>query len=98
MVRKDLLKDKNWRKLTNSAKVLYIYMRSKYNNRTRSEISLAYSELTDMMNSATISRGFKELEDKNFIKKTKKGGLFGGVCTYKFMGKFKDYYVKGEAV
>ena len=98
MLRKDLLKDKDWKKLKSSSKILYIYMRAKYNNRTGSEITLAYSEISDMMSAATINRSFKELENKKFIIKTKKGGLYGGVCSYKFVGAFKDFYVKGQRV
>ena len=97
MVRKDLLKDKEWQKLSNSAKILYIYLRGKFNHKTLGEVTLAYSEVK-FMNSATVSRGFKLLQEKGFIEKTKKGGLFGGVTTYRFVGTFKDYFYKGFSV
>jgi len=97
-IRFDLLKDPGWRKLSSSAKVIYIYMRSKFNYKTFSEVSLAYSEMEDMMSSKTISRTFKELENGGWIEKAKKGGLFGGVCTYKFTGQYKDFYYKGHAI
>jgi len=97
MVRKDLLKDKEWQKLSNSAKILYIYLRSKFNHKTLSEVTLAYSEVK-FMSSATASRGFKLLQEKGFIEKTKKGGLFGGVTTYKFVGEYKNYYYRGFSV
>jgi hypothetical protein len=98
MVRQDLLKAPEWRKLSSSAKVLYIYLRSKFNYETLSEVSLAYSEVEDMMSSKTISKAFKELQQSGFIEKTKDGGLFGGVCIYKFTGTYKDFYFKGYAV
>ena len=93
-----LLKDPGWRNLSSSAKVIYVYMRSKFNTSTFSEVSLAYSEVDDMMSSRTISRAFEELQKTGFIEKTKLGGLYGGVCKYKFIGEFKDFHYKGYKV
>ena len=98
MVRRDLLKDPEWRKLSSSAKVLYIYLRAKFNYKTLQEVTLAYSEVKDMMSSKTVSQAFKDLQQAGFIEKTKHGGLFGGVCAYKFTGQFKDFYYKGYAI
>lgn len=95
---KALLKDTGWRQLSSSAKVIYMYLRSKFNTNTLSEVSLAYSEVNDMLSTRTISKAFKELQDKGFIEKVKHGGLFGGVCTYKFIGPFKDFHYKGYKV
>lgn len=97
-VRKDLLKDPDWRRLSSSAKIIYIYLRGKFNYKTLQEVTLAYSEVKDMMSSKTISKAFRELQDTGFIEKTKYGGLFGGVCAYKFIGQFKDFYYKGYAI
>lgn len=98
MVRRDLLKAPEWRKLSSSAKIIYIYLRAKFNYQTFQEVTLAYSEVKDMMSSKTINRAFKELQSAGFIEKTKHGGLFGGVCAYKFIGQFKDFYYKGYAI
>lgn len=95
MVRHDLLKDPSWRKLSSSAKIVYIYLRSKFNRKTFSEVSLSYSEVKDMMSSKTVSRTFKELQEAKFIEKTKNGGLYGGVCCYKFIGPYKNFYYEG---
>ena len=95
---KVLLRDPSWRALSSSSKVLYIYLRGKFNTSTLGEVSLAYSEIKDMMSTKTISRAFKELQDKGFIEKTKHGGLFGGVCKYKFMGQFASFHYKGHKV
>ena len=96
MLRHDLLKDSEWRKLSSSAKVIYVYLRSKFNYKTFSEVTLTYSEVKDMMSSKTIRRAFKDLMNKGFIDQTKQGGLFGGVCAYKFIGPYKDFYYKGH--
>jgi len=95
MLRRDLLQDKAWRELSSSAKILYIYLRSKFNNSTLSEVTLAYSEVKDMMSSKTISKAYKELIQEGWIEKVKQGGLFGGACSYKFIGGFKDFFYKG---
>ena len=73
MVRRDLLKDPKWRKLSSSAKVLYIYIRSKFNYKTFSEVTLAYSEVKDMMSSRTVSSAFKELQREGFIEINRTG-------------------------
>ncbi len=98
MIRRDLLRDPGWRKLSSSAKVLYVYLRSKFNYKTLSEVTLAYSEIKDMMSSKTISQAFKDLQLEGFIEKTKNGGLYGGVCAYKFIGQFKEFYYNGRAI
>ena len=98
MLRHDLLKDPEWRKLSSSAKVLYIYLRVKFNYVTLSEVTLAYSEVEDMMSSKTISRAFRELQNSGWIEKTKHGGLYGGMCAYKFIGAYKDFYYHGRVV
>lgn len=98
MVYKDLLKDPEWRKLSSSSKVVYIYLRSKFNRETLGEVSLAYSEMRDMMSSKTISRSFKELQERKFIEKIKYGGLFGGTCTYRFTGPHRCFPFKGYSV
>jgi hypothetical protein len=98
MIYRDMLKDPDWRKLSNSAKIVYIYLRSKFNSSDLSEVGLSYSEIKDMISSATLSNAFKELTTKKWIEKTKYGGLFGGVCKYKFVGKYKDFFYKGFRV
>lgn len=96
MLRHDLLRDPTWRKLSSSAKIVYIYLRTKFNSITLSEVTLSYSEMGDMFSSKTTSKAFKELQNNGFIEKTKQGGLWGGVCTYKFIGPYKDFYYKGH--
>jgi len=98
MIRIDLLKDPEWRKLSYSTMLLYIYLRTKFNYKTFSEVTLAYSEMKDMMSSKTIRKAFIELMDGGWIERTKDGGLFGGVCKYKFIGPYKDFYYKGFVI
>ncbi len=100
MLRRDLLKDPEWRELSSSAKIVYIYLRSKFCHKTleNGDVTLSYGEIDDMLSTATISNSFKELSKKGWIKKTKHGGLFGGVCHYQFTGKYSPYFYKGYKV
>lgn len=98
MVFKKMLDDPEWRRLSSSAKVVWLYMRSKFNYRDLGEVSLTYSEMADLMSSRTFRRAKKELEKEGWIEVCKFGGLFGGKCTYTFKGKFKDFYVKGRKI
>ena len=98
MLRRDLIKAPEWRRLSSSAKVLYLYLRAKFNHKTLSEVTLAYSEMKDIMSSKTMSRAFKELMKNGFIEKTKNGGLYGGLTHYRFVGKYKDFYYQGYRV
>lgn len=98
MVRRDLLKDAEWRKLSSSAKIIYIYLRAKFNYKTYSDVTLAYSEIKDMLSSRTISKAFKELIKGGWIERVTPGGLFGGVTVYKFIGQYKDFYYKGYTI
>lgn len=97
MIRKDLLKDPNWKKLSSSAKVVWIYLRDNYDysNGTK-ETFLTYGQMKGILSSRALSRALKELIDNLWIEKTKQGGLFGGICRYRFTGKFKDFHYKGE--
>ena len=98
MVFHDLLRDPEWRQLSTSAMIVYIYMRKNFNYKTFNEVTLTYSEIKDIFSSRTISKAFKELQNKGFIEKTNQGGLYRGKCSYKFIGKYKDFYYKGYKI
>ena len=98
MVFKEMLEDPEWRSLSSSAKVVWLYLRAKFNYRNLGEVSLTYSEMEGVMSSRTFSRSKDELEEKGWIEKKKQGGLYGGVCTYAFKGRFKDFYFKGRKI
>ena len=98
MVRKDLLKDPEWRKLRSSSKVVYIYLRNQFNHETIGELSLAYSRISDFMSSSTINEAFKELQKAGFIEKINRGGLYGGTTTYKCIGKYGPFIYQGFEV
>ena len=90
MVRKDMLEDEDWIKLSSPAKIIWIYMRSKFNNKTLSEITMTYSELRKLYTPKTVSRSFIELQEKGFIEQTAKGGL-NNPSKFKFKGKYANF-------
>lgn len=94
MIRIDMLRSKEWRSLSNSAKIVYIYLRAKFNYKTFSEVTLTYSEMNDLMSSATMSKALKDLIKFEWIEVAQHGGLIKGATTYKFKGQFKDFYGK----
>ena len=95
MVRKDLLKNPTWKKLSNRAKVVYIYMRGKFNEKTLGKVTLTYSEMKDVMKPKQMSKALKELIKNEFIEKIEQGGLIGGKNVYIFIGDYKHFFYKG---
>lgn len=91
MEKRLLLKDENWHQLSQGAKVLYLILKSKYNGQNNGQIRLHYSELQNMRgfrSPRAIAAAFKELEQDEWIERTKKGGLFRYVNEYRLTGKF----------
>ena len=95
MLPREMLRSQEWKKLSPAAKILYIYVKARYNGTNNGEISLHYSELRDikgLSSDPTISRAFKELEEKDWIKIINRGGLFRRINEYTLTGRF-DVYV-----
>lgn len=100
MISNKLLKDINWRKLTSSAKVLYLYLKSKFNTKARTlgDLVLTYGEMKGVMTTDTMSRGFKELQRAGFIEKVKQGGLYGSTNMFRLKGEHRHFWIKGKRV
>jgi hypothetical protein len=80
-----------WKALSPAAKIIYIQMKGKYNANNNGKIRLYYSELRKvkgLSGSRTISRGFQELESKEWIMRVKIGGMYGRPNEYELIGKF----------
>jgi len=88
------LRCEEWKKLSSRAKLLYIYIKSKYNSYNNGEIRLYYSELKGICgisSPATISKASQELQSKDWIKRTKCGGLYRYFNEYRLTGKYDDH-------
>lgn len=82
---------KTWSDLSPSAKAIYIQMKGKYNCTNNGRIKLYFSELRrskGLKGSKTVSKGFRELETKGWIKRTKLGGMYGRANEYEITGKY----------
>jgi DNA-binding MarR family transcriptional regulator len=92
--RRMLLKDPDWKSLSAAAKLVYIYLKAKFNGANNGVIRLHYSELKGvrgLSSPSTISRSFKELENKGWIKRKKYGGLHRYFNEYELTGKHDDH-------
>lgn len=87
MLEKDTLNSLHWKALTRPEMVTYIYVKKNYNGSNNGSIPLKYSELTNIMSDATISKALKGLIGKGWIERTKHGGMFRYFCLYKLTGK-----------
>jgi hypothetical protein len=80
-----------WAALSPSSKIIYIQMKGKYNTKNNGSIKLYYSELRKikgLSGSRTISKGFDELETKDWIRRVKMGGMYGRANEYELTGRF----------
>ncbi|MFH1800234.1 MAG: hypothetical protein ABH891_05260 [Candidatus Omnitrophota bacterium] len=86
---REMLKLPEWRSgLSNSAKVLYIHLKHKFVGHNNGEICLHYSEVRDILAPGTISRAFKELEEKDWIRREQQiGGKYRFTVYYRLTGK-----------
>ncbi|MFH1189524.1 MAG: hypothetical protein V1682_02395 [Candidatus Omnitrophota bacterium] len=87
MLERATLDNPVWRTLTPSAMIVYIYIKKNFNGSNNSDISFRYKEIGDILAPATISRALKELQIKEWIKKTRHGGMFRCYCKYELTGK-----------
>lgn len=92
MLEKGMLKSEEWKNLSKPTKLIYIYLKAKYNGRNPEELKLTYIELKDEFAPATISKAFRELEEKGWVEKTKYGGLFRYYNLYKLIGNWGRLY------
>ncbi len=80
---KDVFDKPEWRRLSDSTKVIYLHLKLGYTGSNNGEITLPYSSLKDCFSSATFSKAIKELTTKNWIVVTDAGGLFRRCSKYK---------------
>ena len=83
-----------WKQLSPSAKILYLYVKAKHNGINNNHICLHYSELESVRGLAspsTVCKAFKELEQKGWIKRTSLGGMYRTPNKYGLTGRYDDY-------
>lgn len=95
MLPRDMLRSEKWQALSRAAMIVYIYIKQGFNGSNNGNISLKYAEYKWLFAPGTLSKALKELESKEWIEKTKHGGLYRYYCTYKLTGKH-DTSVRGK--
>ncbi len=88
MLERTTLKSEEWKRLSPAEKLIYIKIKTNYNGYNNGEISFKYLEANDEFADATISKALKGLIAKEWITKTKHGGLYRFYCLYKLTGKY----------
>ena len=87
MLERDTLDSPEWKELSRSAMMTYVYIKKNYNGGNNGKIPLKYADLKGILAPATISKSLKELQSKGWIEKTKHGGLHRFYCLYELTGK-----------
>nr|WP_321444589.1 hypothetical protein [uncultured Cohaesibacter sp.] len=74
-----LLHHPAWRRLSGSAKSVFLELRSRFNGSNNGQLRLSLGEGAKLlgMSKTTIDRKFDELEEAGFIVKTKHGNWYG---------------------
>ena len=88
MLERQTLLSLQWKQLSHSEMIAYIYLKNNFNGGNNEQIPLKYSELKGVMAPATLSKALKGLQSKGWIEKTQHGGLYRYFCLYKLTGKY----------
>lgn len=93
------LRHEDWKGFSPAAKILYLYLKGRFNGHNNGDIHLHYSELKGvkgLSSPSSISRGFKELEEKEWVSRTRIGGLHRYSNKFELTGKVDDYLSGGR--
>lgn len=90
MIKKELLRSPEWKELSKPTKLVYIYLRAKFNGSNADDLRLPYTEVKQYLglSSATTTKSFKELANKEWVERTQYGGLHRFSTSYKLIGKW----------
>jgi len=87
MLERQTLLSLQWKQLSHSEMIAYIYLKNNFNGGNNEQIPLKYVELKEVMAPATLSKALKGLQTKGWIEKTQHGGMFRYYCLYKLTGQ-----------
>jgi hypothetical protein len=93
MLSRAMLDMPEWRKLSASAKLAYIYIKDGYTGGNNGGIKVYYASLRGikgLSSSGTIAKGLRELEKDGWIRRANHGGLPRLPNTYELTGKYDE--------
>jgi predicted transcriptional regulator len=85
-----MAKSDAWRSLSGSAVKVYVELHTRFNGGNNGELSLSLDEAARLLRigKATAQRAFAELEEKGFVRMTKRGTWYGRrATTYRLTSK-----------
>lgn len=91
LARELLYECKEWKELSPAAKLLYMYIKARYNGSNNGKIKVPYGDLKGskgLSSPKTFSNAQKELIDKEWIIKTEYGGMFRYSNLYELTWKY----------
>lgn len=88
MLYRAMLNSKEWKELTHSEMIAYIYIKKNYKGSNNGKILFPYSGMKNILAKRTLCRALQGLIKKGWIEKTKCGGLYRFYCLYKLTGRF----------
>ena len=91
---KEMLQSEAWESISNPARVSYIHLKSKCISASNDEITLSFKEMEKFMDRHTFSRSLSQLEERGFITKDKRGGLFRKRNYYRFKEEWKSFRIE----
>jgi hypothetical protein len=94
MLSRAMLDMPEWRKLSASAKLAYIYIKNGFTGRNNGGITVSYASLSGvkgLSSSGTIAKGLRELETNGWIRRANHGGLPRLPNTYELTGNYDEY-------
>jgi len=88
MMEKNTLRCQDWKQLSHTEMIAYLYLKANYNGSNNGKIQLPYKSMEAVMAHKTLSTALKGLVDKGWIERTQRGGLYRYVCHYRLTGKY----------
>jgi len=83
-----------WKDLSGAAKILYWHIKGRFNGSNNGRIELPYSAMKGVKGCSartTIARAANELEKKEWIFRSQRGGLYKRKNLYGFTFKYDNY-------
>lgn len=88
MMERPTLESAEWKQLSHSEMISYLYIKKNFNGRNNGKIPMKYLETKDIFAPATFAKALKGLVRKGWVEKTDYGGLHRHYSLFKLTGKY----------